>query len=90
MAGRALERGRESLPLSSAPTPSPMAIDLPTGFLFRPTDEDLLDYYLRRKLANKTYPNAISELGIYDHDPSELPCMSFTLSFFLFCVLFLL
>ncbi|KAF8026535.1 hypothetical protein BT93_F3122 [Corymbia citriodora subsp. variegata] len=49
----------------------------PPGFRFHPTDEELVLYYLKRKICNrKLRLNIISELDVYKWDPEELPGQS--------------
>ncbi|KAJ0972191.1 hypothetical protein J5N97_020150 [Dioscorea zingiberensis] len=44
------------------------------GFRFHPTDEELIDYYLRRKLEGKHFNvDFIPFLDLYSYDPWELP-----------------
>ncbi|PHU11983.1 putative NAC domain-containing protein 94 [Capsicum chinense] len=44
------------------------------GFRFHPTDEELLGFYLRRKVENKRIKlDLIKEVDIYKHDPWDLP-----------------
>ncbi|XP_022743688.1 NAC domain-containing protein 13-like [Durio zibethinus] len=73
---------------SSAGVPAPMAAAgttvaaaktggsataLAPGFRFHPTDEELVSYYLKRKVSNKPVRfNAIAEVDIYKHQPWEL------------------
>ncbi|RWV85142.1 hypothetical protein GW17_00053088, partial [Ensete ventricosum] len=48
-------------------------IDLP-GFRFHPTEEELLDFYLRRKVQGKRLQlEIIATVNLYRHDPWELP-----------------
>lgn len=48
-------------------------LDLP-GFRFHPTEEELLDFYLRRMvLGKKLNFNIIGTINLYRYDPSELP-----------------
>ncbi|XP_057805907.1 NAC domain-containing protein 6-like [Salvia miltiorrhiza] len=57
---------------SSSPSSS-HGVELP-GFRFHPTEEELLDFYLRRMLAgNKLHGDIIGFLNIYKHHPTELP-----------------
>jgi hypothetical protein len=44
------------------------------GFRFHPTDEELVTFYLRRKVGGKRLSiEIIKELDIYKHEPSDLP-----------------
>jgi hypothetical protein len=44
------------------------------GFRFHPTDEELVTFYLRRKVAGKRLSiEIIKEFDIYKHDPWDLP-----------------
>ncbi|CAH9104629.1 unnamed protein product [Cuscuta europaea] len=44
------------------------------GFRFHPTDEELVGFYLRRKVANHNITiEIIKELDIYKYDPWDLP-----------------
>jgi hypothetical protein len=44
------------------------------GFRFHPTDEELVTFYLRRKVARKPLSiEIIKEIDIYKHDPWDLP-----------------
>ncbi|XP_073036965.1 NAC domain-containing protein 53-like isoform X2 [Primulina eburnea] len=50
---------------------------LAPGFRFHPTDEELVRYYLRRKVCGKTFQSdAIAEIDIYKTEPWDLPSMS--------------
>ncbi|CAN1828371.1 NAC domain containing protein 50 [Linum perenne] len=62
-------------PLQSQPPPPPPAAGgvLAPGFRFHPTDEELVIYYLKRKVGNKPVRfNAIAEVDIYRNEPWEL------------------
>ncbi|XP_022970860.1 transcription factor JUNGBRUNNEN 1-like [Cucurbita maxima] len=44
------------------------------GFRFHPTDEELVDYYLRRKVHNKSVTlELIKQIDIYRYNPWDLP-----------------
>ncbi|KAJ7953840.1 putative NAC domain-containing protein [Quillaja saponaria] len=48
--------------------------DLPPGFRFHPTDEELIIYYLHNQATSKPCPvSIIPEVDIYKFDPWELP-----------------
>lgn len=50
---------------------------LSPGFRFHPTDEELVGYYLKRKvLGRRIAVDAISEIDLYKHEPWDLPAMS--------------
>ncbi|XP_031278806.1 transcription factor JUNGBRUNNEN 1-like [Pistacia vera] len=50
------------------------------GFRFHPTDEELLGFYLRRKVDKKPISiDLIKQIDIYKHDPWDLPKTSTTL-----------
>lgn len=54
-------------PAAAAPTA------LAPGFRFHPTDEELVIYYLKRKVCGKSFRfNAISEVDIYKSEPWDL------------------
>lgn len=47
---------------------------LPPGFRFHPTDEELVVHYLKKKAASAPLPVAIiAEIDLYKFDPWELP-----------------
>lgn len=49
-------------------------IKLPVGFRFRPTDEELLLHYLKRKVLSASLPALfIPELDVFETDPWSLP-----------------
>ncbi|XP_051118352.1 NAC domain-containing protein 17-like isoform X2 [Andrographis paniculata] len=49
----------------------------PPGFRFHPTDEELVLYYLKRKICGKRHClDVIAETDVYKCDPEELPGMS--------------
>ncbi|RCV09435.1 hypothetical protein SEVIR_2G032900v4 [Setaria viridis] len=48
--------------------------DVLPGFRFHPTDEELVTFYLRRKVAGKRLSiEIIKDFDIYKHDPWDLP-----------------
>ncbi|PKI36804.1 hypothetical protein CRG98_042753 [Punica granatum] len=48
--------------------------DLPPGFRFHPTDEELITYYLRNQATSRPCPvSIIPEVDIYKFDPWQLP-----------------
>ncbi|KAL3336917.1 hypothetical protein AABB24_029542, partial [Solanum stoloniferum] len=48
--------------------------DLPPGFRFHPTDEELIMYYLRYQATSRPCPvSIIPEVDVYKFDPWELP-----------------
>lgn len=47
---------------------------LPPGFRFHPTDEELLIHYLKNKVSCSPLPaSIIAEIDLYKHDPWDLP-----------------
>lgn len=47
---------------------------LPPGFRFHPTDEELIDYYLKRKVQGLEIElEVIPVVDLYKFDPWELP-----------------
>ncbi|PPD86147.1 hypothetical protein GOBAR_DD16906 [Gossypium barbadense] len=70
-------RGENSLAIVTAPSAAAetggSATALAPGFRFHPTDEELVSYYLKRKVTNKPVRfNAIAEVDIYKHEPWDL------------------
>lgn len=51
-------------------------LDLP-GFRFHPTEEELLDFYLKHKVNNRNHSfNIIGTINLYSYDPCELPSLA--------------
>jgi No apical meristem (NAM) protein len=49
-------------------------LNLPAGFRFHPTDEELVLHYLCRKASGAPLPvSIIAELDLYKFDPWDLP-----------------
>ncbi|XP_042495770.1 NAC domain-containing protein 17-like [Macadamia integrifolia] len=49
----------------------------PPGFRFHPNDDELVLYYLKRKICRRRLrDNVIGELDVYKWDPEELPAQS--------------
>ncbi|KAL3829589.1 hypothetical protein ACJIZ3_018391 [Penstemon smallii] len=47
--------------------------DFPSGYRFQPTDDELIVYYLKKKIENEPIPySKIHEADIYKHNPQEL------------------
>ncbi|GAA0163865.1 hypothetical protein LIER_19636 [Lithospermum erythrorhizon] len=62
----------QPLRLSAAPPPPPTP-SLAPGFRFHPTDEELVTYYLRRKVCGKSLRfQPISEIDLYKCEPWQL------------------
>ncbi|GFZ14681.1 NAC domain containing protein 2 [Actinidia rufa] len=54
--------------------PAPASTSLAPGFRFHPTDQELIGYYLKRKVCGKPFRlDAISEIDIYKSEPWDLP-----------------
>lgn len=65
-------------------------MDLPPGFRFHPTDEELISHYLHKKVLDISFSaKAIGEVDLNKSEPWELPCNSSRLSRFniFFCIL---
>lgn len=46
---------------------------VPPGFRFHPTDEELVDYYLRKKVASKKIDlDVIKDIDLYKIEPWDL------------------
>ncbi|CAK9325171.1 unnamed protein product [Citrullus colocynthis] len=58
----------------SAPETNSERPNLPPGFRFHPTDEELVVHYLKKKATSLPLPVAIiAEVDLYKYDPWELP-----------------
>ncbi|CAO2833209.1 unnamed protein product [Amaranthus hypochondriacus] len=59
------------------PPPPETVTSLAPGFRFHPTDQELVGYYLKRKICSKPIRfDAISETDIYKSEPWDLPALS--------------
>lgn len=66
-------------------------IELPPGFRFHPTDEELITHYLSPKVLDANFSTvAIGEVDLNKCEPWDLPCefllKSIFTPFFFFCV----
>jgi len=53
------------------------------GFRFHPTDEELVGFYLKRKIQQRPFTiELIKQLDIYKYDPWDLPSMTHLTTFF--------
>ncbi|KAL0855051.1 hypothetical protein Bca101_060203 [Brassica carinata] len=70
--------GRESVAaVSTPPTATAVATALAPGFRFHPTDDELVSYYLKRKVLGKPVRfDAIGDVDIYKHEPWDLEVFS--------------
>lgn len=60
------------------------------GFRFHPTEEELVEFYLRRKVEGKRFNvELITFLDLYRYDPWELPGITFSFFFPPFFLFFL-
>lgn len=51
-------------------------IKLPLGYRFLPSDEDLLQHYLLKKMLRQPLPaDIVEELNIFNYDPHQLLSM---------------
>ncbi|XP_071706328.1 NAC domain-containing protein 53-like [Rutidosis leptorrhynchoides] len=63
--------------VDSIPAAPATASSLAPGFRFHPTDEELVWYYLRRKICAKPFRiDAISDVEVYKVEPWDLPGLS--------------
>lgn len=50
-------------------------LEMPPGFRFHPTDEELISHYLYKKVLNTTFCcRAIGEVDLNKSEPWDLPC----------------
>ncbi|KAE9612154.1 hypothetical protein Lal_00022226 [Lupinus albus] len=65
--------GSTSVVVAGAALSAPSPTSLAPGFRFHPTDEELVIYYLKRKVSGKSFRfDAISEVDIYRSEPWDL------------------
>jgi hypothetical protein len=65
-------------------------VSLPPGFRFHPTDEELVAYYLKRKINGREIElEVIPEVDLYKCEPWELPGIYIYILSFDFPFLFL-
>nr|WUR48513.1 NAC3 [Chrysanthemum x morifolium] len=65
--------GNELMVVAPPPPRQHNPTSLAPGFRFHPTDEELLRYYLRRKVCGKSLRfQAVSEIDVYKSEPWEL------------------
>ena len=61
-------------------------LELPAGFRFHPTDDELVNHYLCRKCASQPIAvPIIAEIDLYKFDPWQLPG-TFSFSFLFYIV----
>ena len=70
----------EKMPSSSSD------IQLPPGFRFHPSDEELIVHYLKNKMTSNPLPaSIIAEIDLYKFNPWELPSLyNIALSIYIF------
>ena len=52
--------------------------NVPPGFRFHPTDEELVDYYLRKKIASRRIDlDVIKDVDLYKIEPWDLQGRNF-------------
>ena len=50
----------------------------PPGFRFHPTDEELILYYLKRKISRRKLKlDIIADVDVYKCEPDDLPGMNY-------------
>ncbi|KAI3753998.1 hypothetical protein L2E82_26077 [Cichorium intybus] len=66
----------EAVTFSKSKSSSSAGKCFPPGFRFHPTDEELVLYYLKRKICGQSLKlDIIGEVDVYKWDPEELPAM---------------
>jgi hypothetical protein len=78
--------------MATAAADAEAELNLPPGFRFHPTDEELVVHYLCRKVAQQQLPvSIIAEVDLYKFDPWDLPgaCVVCPLPCFFLCSVFL-
>lgn len=53
------------------------AVSFPPGFRFRPSDEEIVGYYLKNKVHGIKFEDVIREIDLYKCEPWDLPEKSF-------------
>lgn len=68
-------------------------MDLPPGFRFHPTDEELISHYLYKKVIDSNFSaRAIGDVDLNKSEPWDLPCKLYQSSFqthFFFSLIFI-
>lgn len=60
------------------------------GFRFHPTEEELVGFYLKRKIQQLSIPIVlIKQMDIYKHDPWDLPSKIIAINILL-CIMWLI
>ena len=84
------KKGQEEVPIKKVIIYNMAPVSLPPGFRFHPTDEELVAYYLKRKInGRKIDLEIIPEVDLYKCEPWDLPGISLFPSVPLFCFLIL-
>jgi hypothetical protein len=62
-------------------------IQLPPGFRFHPSDEELIVHNLKNKITSNPLPaSIIAEIDLYKYNPWELPSLYIAFLLLLFCI----